>query len=229
MEIKFTVQAEDLKKALKVVSIVSPQAQATTDQERPTMPDLFVFLDVDCIPAPGLVADYVEHRRPGLLMGAVSYLPAGVPGPVLDWTVEDLHRAGRAHPARPAPASATPTTAYELFWSLNFAVDRGTWETIGGFDERFAGYGGEDTDFGYQARAAGVPAWFLPGAHAFHQHHPVEDPPVRHLHDIVSNARRFHAKWGEWPMTGWLSEFAEQGLVDWDDESLRLRAAEAVS
>jgi hypothetical protein len=34
MEIKFTVQAEDLKKALKVVSIVSPQAQATTQQER---------------------------------------------------------------------------------------------------------------------------------------------------------------------------------------------------
>lgn len=34
MGIKFTVQAGDLNKALKVVSIVSPQAQASTQQER---------------------------------------------------------------------------------------------------------------------------------------------------------------------------------------------------
>lgn len=184
--------------------------------------DLVVFLDVDCIPAERLVADHLAHARPGLLMGTVRYLPPGVPSTLDGWSDDDLRRAGKAHPARPAPRRLLRTDRYELFWSLDFACDRATWRALGGFDEGYRGYGGEDTDLAFEARRRGVPAWFVPGAEAFHQHHPVHDPPVQHLVDIVANARRFHAKWGTWPMTGWLEAFAEKGLVRWDGGELAL-------
>jgi GT2 family glycosyltransferase len=187
--------------------------------------DLLVFLDVDCIPAERLVADFLAQARPGLLMGSVRYLPPGVPSSLDGWTDDDLRRAGRAHPARPEPGRPVRTERYELFWSLDFACDRATWRAVGGFDEGYQGYGGEDTDLAFEARRRGVPAWFVPGAEAFHQHHEACDPPVQHLADIVANARRFHDKWGIWPMTGWLEAFAAQGLVTWDGPDLALPEA----
>ena len=114
------------------------------------------------------------------------------------------------------------SASYELFWSLNFAVTRQTWEEVGGFDESYVGYGAEDTDLGFRARALGVPAWMVCGAEAYHQHHGSAGPPREHLHSIVANARRFHDRWGQWPMEGWLQAFAEQGLVRWTDTELAI-------
>ena len=75
------------------------------------------------------------------------------------------------------------------------------------------GYGGEDTDFGRTALAAGVGLGWVGAARAFHQHHPVSSPPVEHLDAILRNGRLYHRRWGRWPMTGWLEAFEEQGLV----------------
>ena len=75
------------------------------------------------------------------------------------------------------------------------------------------GYGGEDTDLGFTARQKGIDIWSIPGATAYHQHHETHDPPVQHLADIVANARCFRAKWGVWPMRGWLRAFADDGLI----------------
>lgn len=185
---------------------------------------LLVFLDVDCIPSSQLVGDYVAQQRAGLLMGNVGYLPAGVPDSPDRWTDDELRSRATAHPARPGRVLAEATSVYELFWSLNFAVQRDSWEETGGFDESYRGYGGEDTDFAYRARAAGVPAWFLSGAEAFHQYHSPSGPPVEHLADIVRNARLFHRRWGSWPMTGWLRAFADDGLVEWTNDDLRVIA-----
>lgn len=184
--------------------------------------DLLIFLDVDCIPARNLVADYQRQHRPGLLMGTVRYLPPGVSGPAALADDASLRRLGRAHPARPEPATMTRTHRFELFWSLNFAIERRSWDAVGGFDEGYRGYGGEDTDFAFEARSRGAEAWFLPGAEAFHQHHSTNDPPVEHLHDIVTNASRFHRKWGEWPMRSWLEAFASEGLIRWEPDSISL-------
>lgn len=177
---------------------------------------LAVFLDVDCLAGTGLVAGYADgwdRTGPGprLLSGPVSYLsPPGDDG----YGSTDL-AAARPHPARPAPAPGelVRTDDLRLFWSLSFAVDAETWATVGGFDEGYAGYGGEDTDFGQRATVAGVPLWWVGAAPAWHQWHPVSDPPVEHVHDIVRNANRFHGQWGWFPMEGWLTAFAEQGLV----------------
>ena len=103
-----------------------------------------------------------------------------------------------------------------LFWSLSFAVTTPTWLRIGGFHPAYVGYGGEDTDFSEQAHAAGVGMRWVGGADAFHQHHPISNPPTEHLQAILRNAQLFHQRWGWWPMTGWLEAFARAGLVQYD-------------
>ncbi len=184
--------------------------------------ELLVFLDVDCIPGPRMIERYHQvavqpEHRDALLCGTVTYLPP--PGP-LGYDLRDLQHRVRPHPARPTPPSGAvfPATDYSLFWSLAFAVSRTTWRRIGGFCELYRGYGGEDTDFAYTAASAAVPMRWVGGADAFHQYHPVTDPPLQHLHDIVRNAAVFHQRWGWWPMHGWLTAFEDRGLITRDPE-----------
>ena len=121
---------------------------------------------------------------------------------------------------------AFPTTGVRgednpgLFWSLAFAIRRARFDALGGFDERFSGYGAEDTDFGFRAHAKDVPLLFVGGAIACHQYHTVFDPPVQHFADILRNAEQFRRIWGFWPMRGWLDAFAARGLIAVTDEEL---------
>jgi GT2 family glycosyltransferase len=178
--------------------------------------DLLVFLDVDCIPSTRLIdhyvaaADHVEHRD-ALLCGPVTYLPPPGPGGYPG----DLEPLVDPHPARPAPpdGDVVDGSDYTLFWSLSFALSALTWQRIGGFHAEYEGYGAEDTDFAQTAWAAGVPLRWVGGADAFHQHHPVSNPPVEHVDDILRNAAIYHRRWGSWPMPGWLAAFEEMGLI----------------
>lgn len=182
--------------------------------------DLLVFLDVDCIPGADLVACYraaaqqPEHAE-ALLCGPVTYLP---PPGANGYPMDRLHDLAGPHPARPAPPGRQIVAGadYRLFWSLSFAVTPPTWHRIGGFSEDYRGYGGEDTDFAQRAAARGVLLKWVGGADAFHQYHPVSDPPVEHIEDILRNAAVFQQKWGWWPMEGWLQAFQSLGLITRD-------------
>jgi GT2 family glycosyltransferase len=183
--------------------------------------ELLIFLDVDCIPGRNMIGRYAEavadpQHRDGLLCGPVTYLP-----PPQDAEVgypAALEPMTNPHPARPAPndGDVTSSTDYDLFWSLSFALTPSTWRTVGGFCEDYRGYGAEDTDFAQTARAAGVPMRWVGGAHAYHQFHPVSDPPVEHVSDIVRNALIFYRRWGWWPMSSWLNAFERRGLIKRD-------------
>ncbi|MFB4354292.1 galactosyltransferase-related protein [Microbacterium sp. LS_15] len=179
--------------------------------------DLLVFLDVDCLPGPDLLDGYVaaSHSHPdGLLCGPVTYLES-VQRPS---SPDDLAAATNPHPVRPDPSTGTIETAgfaeYDLFWSLSFAVTPTTWGQLGGFDERYEGYGAEDTDLGRRARSLGIPLHWVGGAHAYHQWHPAGTPPWRHLDDILRNGALFAERWGEWPMGGWIDDFVAAGAVE---------------
>lgn len=153
---------------------------------------------------------------PTVLAGEVAYLPPAPEG--RDY--RDLGHAALAdlagpHPARPVltPDEVRPATDLRLFWSLSFALTVRDWRAVGGFDEGYVGYGGEDTDFGQRLGAAGGRLLWVGGARAHHQHHPTSSPPVQHVDDIVANANRFAERWGWWPMEGWLEAFAARGLA----------------
>ncbi|OZD75757.1 sugar transferase [Rhodococcus sp. 05-339-2] len=189
--------------------------------------ELLVFLDVDCIPGPETIGRYrraatLPGNERSLLCGPVTYLKEkdiGAEGEV-------LNSLTAPHPARPNPPVDTVEHGdnFDLFWSLSFAVGAATWAELGGFCEDYTGYGGEDTDFAATAEASGIGLRWVGGAHAYHQFHPVSDPPVEHLDDIVTNARTFFDRWGRWPMIGWLDAFAARGLVEFDGSRIRRTA-----
>ncbi len=178
---------------------------------------LLIFLDVDCLPAPDLLARYADAaalQPNALLCGPVTYLP---PRPGGEWTPGRLREYRNPHPARPDPPPGAVVAADPaLFWSLSFALCADTWARAGGFDEGYVGYGAEDTDFARRAHERGVPMYWVGHADAFHQHHPTSKPPVQHVDAILRNGGRYAARWGEWPMGGWLRDFEQLGLVHRD-------------
>ncbi|OTP70306.1 glycosyltransferase family 2 protein [Caballeronia sordidicola] len=184
--------------------------------------DDLVFLDVDCVPAPDLMAAYRDKlalSKNVLYQGEVLYLPSALEN--TETAMDLFAQYGAPHPLHVGRCSGE-TVPHALFWSLNFACQRETFEQIGRFDTQYRGYGAEDTDFGFRAAETGVPIEFIQ-ARAFHQFHPSFDPPLNHLTSIVANARLFRARWGFWPMDGWLTQFANAGYIEMDDEAIVLR------
>ncbi|WP_404476714.1 glycosyltransferase family 2 protein [Novosphingobium sp. BL-52-GroH] len=183
--------------------------------------DLLLFLDVDCIPMRGLIGAMIQvlEDQAALVCAQVRYL--GSDDARGAWQEADLLARSTGHPARRFPASgARRVEDAGLFWSLTFGISRDVFFDLGGFDEAFTGYGAEDTDFGFRAREAKLPLLFMGGPGAFHQHHDTFDPPLQHFVDILRNAEAFRAKWGKWPMGGWLAAFEAAGLIRWTDEQL---------
>ncbi len=177
--------------------------------------DVVVLLDVDCVAGRHLLAAAAEAcvREPAVVWsGVVTYLPEPPTG---GYDLDRLEAVDDPHVARPDPGRGRELTGTDpdLFWSLCFGLSAGAWRRSGGFDERYVGYGGEDTDFGHRAVECGLDHGVLGDARAYHQWHPVSSPPVEHLDDILRNAALFHARWGWWPMRGWLEAFEERGLV----------------
>jgi GT2 family glycosyltransferase len=187
------------------------------------------FLDVDCVvPPSGLSAmtDRLIQRGVTVLMPPVRFLRA-------DW-VQQVRNASPAGTGawmaasdaanRPAPTAdriARPTEI-DLFWSLAFCCTADTYERTGGFDDAYVGYGAEDTDFARRATQAGVTFVWLSDPTVFHQYHPPSRLDPDRLPELLANARRFHRRWGDWPMRGWLTELAERGVVRWDETSNEL-------
>lgn len=182
-----------------------------------------LFLDVDCIPSAELCGrlSQVLEAREAVVCPEVLYLgPDKARGA---WSENDLQASGQPHPVRPFPQTGEALeTNPGLFWSLAFALRRDTFFRLGGFDEAYVGYGAEDTDLGFRIAQAGVPLLFSSGPVAFHQHHEGFDPPLQHFRALVANARRFHLKWGIWPMDGWLRSMADTGLLEWGPHSLQI-------
>jgi len=176
-----------------------------------------IFLDADCIPDVTLVQDYITAFKQSdiLWSGRVRYLTKDVMNnddmltKLDDYSLPDKVREKHLN------------FSYELFWSLNFACSKTVFNTVGGFDENYKGYGAEDTDFSFSARKNNVELGTI-NAMAYHQYHPSYDPPLNHLEDIISNALTFKQKWNVLPMEGWLMKFRDLGFIDYDDEGIKL-------
>ena len=178
--------------------------------------DLVVMLDVDCIPDPGIIDAYrsalrtIGSRRV-LLAGSVAHLDR-LPGGRSELDDQDRRRA-RLEVRRPRPAGLCRQPRFELFWSLSYAVCPEVHRRIGGFDERYVGYGAEDTDYAFRARERGAELWEVPDAWAYHQPHRAarEDPDA--IATIVANVNRFQQTWGTQPMPDWVQRCVDRGQL----------------
>ncbi|KAK0331601.1 hypothetical protein LTR94_028272, partial [Friedmanniomyces endolithicus] len=178
--------------------------------------DNLLFLDVDCIPSAQLCDTIASRLKQCDVVVCPKVLYLGPGHARSGWREADLQALGLAHPVRVFPNSGMRVeTNPGLFWSLAFAIRRCTFDKLGGFDEGYVGYGAEDTDFGFSVRRSGLELIFDGDATAYHQHHEGFDPPLQHFEAVVANARRFHTKWGLWPMEGWLKDMREMGLIEW--------------
>ena len=193
-------------------------AEARNTAASKAVGDLLVFLDVDCIPGPRLVEDYCTASafNDGVLMGEVGYLPKGATDNGIDYDRFEELAVKHSERAGPPKGMVGQCGDYRCFWSLNFALPARTFREIGGFDPRYTGYGGEDTDFGRTLVSKDVPLWWARGAKAYHQSHKHHMPPVHHLDSVMRNAQVFADKWGEPTMQHWLRAFRLMGLIEPD-------------
>ncbi len=201
---------------IRVIARELPLARARNAVAAAATGEILIFLDVDCIPHPDLVADYAAQTRrgDGLTMGELLYLPAGAATD--GWTVEGFDAVAVRHSDRQGPPAEPRRRCedYRCFWSLTFAMHRDDWAASGGFDERYEGYGGEDTDFGRTLHERGIPIWWIRGARAYHQHHAHCMPPIHHIPSILRNTELFASKWGHRTMEHWLYGFRMMGLIE---------------
>lgn len=173
-----------------------------------------IFIDVDCIVSPTLFATMVVALQKDNVIAAYPlYLPM-VPD---TGTYGDVQHQAVSHPARARIPVGQPVDHLQ-FWSLLFAIQKQTFDNIGGFDESFIGYGAEDTDFAMRFHQAGIRQIFV-GDYALHQYHDKYDPPLNHFDSIIENATRYQQKWNVLPMQRWLNAFEAMGLIKIDHAS----------
>lgn len=204
--------------------------------------ELLIFLDVDCMVSTAFIERLTEKLKlhsAALLMAQPLYLTR----PLTDDESLQLQQGDFGNTKLNALAVTNPyrhnlvnqadelasnmaispqntielTQDYGAFWSLCFAISQTQFQRIGGFDTHYVGYGAEDTDLAFMARALYI-EFYLTADVVYHQQHSVSRPPLNHLSSIVINANRFYDKWQHWPMGGWLKSFAEIQIIDWEPQ-----------
>ncbi|MBX3354335.1 MAG: glycosyltransferase family 2 protein [Phycisphaeraceae bacterium] len=154
--------------------------------------DRLIFLDGDCIPRPHFVAGHAAAATQGTLArgsralltqafservlrdslpvhtwGGLAWLRARLRGDVNRWR-------GLAH--TPWSMAAGPSSSeWRSVRSCNLAIWRSDFERVNGFDERFVGWGYEDSDLAIRLINAGVRVRRAGGAttvlHLWHHEH----------------------------------------------------------
>ncbi|HET9847223.1 MAG TPA: glycosyltransferase [Candidatus Dormibacteraeota bacterium] len=125
---------------------------------------VLIVLDDDLLAVPNFVAAHLaaQERNGDVLVHGPTPLAAG------------FDRGGAAllfERTRALELDESSHTQREwTLWGGNFSVRRQLWRAIGGFDETFREYGGEDTDFGLRVAALGIRYVFEPAAVAYHLH-----------------------------------------------------------
>ena len=144
--------------------------------------DILVFLDGDVIAQAGLLAAHARwHHAVSdvLTLGFCAYVSVDRMDPA---AVRD--RSGslaelfadrpfdrpwlERHMARTADLTSWHDDLFRAVTGHNLGISRAFFEEVGGFDESFARYGGEDTEFGYRVQMRG--GLLVPARDAFGWH-----------------------------------------------------------
>ena len=151
-----------------------------------TKTDNVIFIDVDCLVSPTLFASLLMALQADNIIAAYPLYLSMVPD---TGNYSALKPQAVPHPSREQIPFGQPVE-HLLFWSLIFAIQKQTFEKVGGFDESFIGYGAEDTDFAMMFHKAGVKQIFVRD-YVLHQYHDKYDPPLNYFDSIIENATRY--------------------------------------
>ncbi|WP_239642468.1 glycosyltransferase [Microbacterium sp. B19] len=139
--------------------------------------DVLCFLDADTTPEPGYVraltrlpallpeAVTVGRRRHADFAGLGPAVPVAEEGPLREltepaWLREEYARTGNL--------LRTDDRAYRFVIGAVMACSRAFFDEVGGFDETFRAYGGEDWEWAHRAWQAGAVLAHVPDAVAWH-------------------------------------------------------------
>lgn len=151
--------------------------------------DVLVFLDADVIPEAGLLAAHARWHLAAsgvLTVGFCACVSVDGIGPdevrERPGSLRELF-AGRAfdppwtaaHMALTGCWTARRDDLFRAVTGGNLGISRALFEEVGGFDESFRSYGGEDTEFGYRVQNRGALLAPAPEALAWHQGRWAED------------------------------------------------------
>jgi GT2 family glycosyltransferase len=124
-----------------------------------------------------------------------------------------------------------------LFWTGNCSVSAADFWRVGGFDEDFRGWGGEDIELGYRLYQAGVSLDLAPDIWAVVAPH--DRDTSANDEALKTNVTRFLTKapepiveigWGvvaKYLMMPWESEY--QALLDWQEKTRDLSVADEIA
>ena len=157
-------------------------ARARNAGARAALHDILVFLDGDVIAEAGLLAAHARWHHAvsdALTLGfCASVSVEGMDAAAVRDRPASLAElfAGRPcdtpwlerHMARTADLTSGHDDAFRAVTGHNLGISRAFFEEAGGFDESFARYGGEDTEFGYRVQMRG--GLLVPARDAFGWH-----------------------------------------------------------
>ncbi len=135
---------------------LSPAAARNLAAAQATAP--FVLLsDDDCLLEPGCLAAHLHFQKtvPDAVGVGLLRLP------------EELRDAARREPFEQV-ASVSGRVLWTAATGANTSVPSAALQRVGGYDESFETYGGEDPDLGFRLRRGGLAFRRVPGAAAFH-------------------------------------------------------------
>jgi GT2 family glycosyltransferase len=102
--------------------------------------------------------------------------------------------SGRSSEPTPNPG---PAAWWGVFTGGNLCVERLLFESVGGFDEAFRGWGPEDADLCYRLFRQGTSGQFDPACRLYHLDH-VRDP-AEAARSTLRNVKRLYTKHGRLP------------------------------
>lgn len=124
--------------------------------------DLLVFLDDDMRVPPEFISRHLDAHA--------GSNPVAASGPIRfprEWVERSNYY--RFKQCRHGANELTPMTVPpHRFASMNCSLTSAAFQRIGGFDEDYKHYGGEDLDFAFRAARSGVPLTLAPNATSIH-------------------------------------------------------------
>ena len=158
-------------------------ARARNAGARAAAHPILVFLDGDVIAEAGLLAAHARWHHAvsdALTLGFCAYVSvAGIdpeairnrPGSVRELLGDRPFDPPwwERHMARTGDMTSGHDDLFRAVTGHNLGISRAFFEAVGGFDESFARYGGEDTEFGYRVQMRGGLLAPERGAFAWHQ------------------------------------------------------------